>query len=566
MGLLLAAWLVMQVFTAGVGDLYNETDGQYTGASKSMVESGDWLIPYNNEVPRLVKPPLLYWAMSSSFILFGLNEFAARLPNAIGIGLLMLLTFLIGERLRSTWTGFAAAMIFLLLPGTSIMGRVVMPEPLFCAAIVTAIYALLRLRESCERQWVLLFWLGATLAVFVKGLHGLLYPAALAGLAALFWRECRLPFRRLFDWRGILLFLVVQLPWLWLVENRYPGFLNELFVNQQMGHLLKTRWPPMPDAVPREQFLMLHLAWFFPWIWFALAGLTSPRRWWNQLKNFDTGFPWLWAALIFGTVLAAGQRQDYYAMAGWPAAAILMASVWSDVTRVTRLRVVAAGIALLALIGLIALAWMPTPDVASDLTHAADRATATQAVAALPAQFWAPMRTAGLWAAAILATGFGIGWWLGRSGNARLIFAPVSIACILIGLMAIHGMAFAAPFFSSAEGARVIQRLAETKAKVVFDGPPQLASSLCFYLDRPFYYVGQPAEHEFGVRATGEGADRFLPTETFIEDWRKPGAQFFLIIESSREPYWRDRLGNEWHLVSRYGSHMVVASFDPFSS
>jgi len=564
-GILLVSIVLMQIWTAGVGDLFNETDGQYAGAARAMVENGDWLIPYNNEVPRLVKPPLLYWIMGSGMLVFGVNEFAARLPNALGIGILTLLTFLIGERLRSTWTGFVAAILFLLFPGSSILGRVVMPEPLFSAGIVAAIYAMIRLRDSGETRWVWVFWIAASFSVFIKGLHGLLYPAALAVLAAWIWPECRMPFRRLLNVRAMLLFLAIQLPWLLAVEWRYPGYFQELFVNQQMGHVFNTRWPPMPTAVPRWQFAVLHFAWFFPWILFALAGIRSPRHWRSPFRQFELGLPWLWGLLVFGTVLAAGQRQDYYAMTAWPAVAICFAAVWSDVTKTQRLRLICAIGTVAAVLLFVAVLWFRIPDGGDDLSHSADRATASMALRSLPVEFWLPLKSAGLWTAAILAFGFGAGWWLGRSGNNRAIFVPVAASSALVGLLAIHGVGFAAPYFSSAEAARAIERSAPSGAIIAFDGSPPLGSSLCFYLHRPFHYVDQPPEHEFGVRATGEGADRFLPLDDFLADWRRPDMPVYLILESEREDYWREKLG-DWHVLSRYGSQLVISSIDPFDS
>ena len=74
--LLLALAVALTLGTAGWGDLYNETDGQYGGAAKMMVRSGSWLIPENDGIPRLVKPPLLYWAIAISMKTFGINEFA----------------------------------------------------------------------------------------------------------------------------------------------------------------------------------------------------------------------------------------------------------------------------------------------------------------------------------------------------------------------------------------------------------------------------------------------------------------------------------------------------------
>ncbi|HEY5792875.1 MAG TPA: glycosyltransferase family 39 protein, partial [Chthoniobacterales bacterium] len=110
---LIAASLALQVALAGWGDLYNETDGQYAGAARVMAEGGSWLIPENNGVPRLVKPPPLVWLMAGSMKVFGVNEFAARLPGALAVTGWVAVTFLFAARLGGPQMGFVAGVILL---------------------------------------------------------------------------------------------------------------------------------------------------------------------------------------------------------------------------------------------------------------------------------------------------------------------------------------------------------------------------------------------------------------------------------------------------------------------
>src|SRR3982751_5879440 len=58
---------LLHLGTARWGDLYSETDGQYAGAAREMVETGQWLVPTKVGVPRLQKPPLLYWLIALSY-------------------------------------------------------------------------------------------------------------------------------------------------------------------------------------------------------------------------------------------------------------------------------------------------------------------------------------------------------------------------------------------------------------------------------------------------------------------------------------------------------------------
>src|SRR5437762_14321673 len=77
---LIALAALLHIGTTGWGDLYNETDGQYAGAAREMIESKQWLLPTNDGVARMQKPPLLYWLIIASYKILGVNAAAARLP------------------------------------------------------------------------------------------------------------------------------------------------------------------------------------------------------------------------------------------------------------------------------------------------------------------------------------------------------------------------------------------------------------------------------------------------------------------------------------------------------
>src|SRR5881296_3087103 len=103
--ILIALAGLLHVVTIGSGDLYSQTEGQYAGAAREMVETHHWLLPTNNAAPRVQKPPLLYWLIIISFKLFGVNAAAARLPGALASVVLVALIFLIGEKLTDYWRG-----------------------------------------------------------------------------------------------------------------------------------------------------------------------------------------------------------------------------------------------------------------------------------------------------------------------------------------------------------------------------------------------------------------------------------------------------------------------------
>ena len=281
LALLVTLAVALTVGTAGWGSLYNETDGQYAGAAKVMVRNGSWLIPENDGIPRLVKPPLLYWALAASMKVFGVNEFAARLPNALAVVAWVIVTFLFGKEMGGISRGLLAGIVLLTSVGTFTLGRIVMPEPMFSALIAAALYCVLRGVDNLRGRaaWFLGFWLFASLASFTKGWHGLIYPLAILGVAALFSRENRMNLGGLISWKGALLFFLINLPWYIYVEFRFPGYLHNLLVAEQLGHLIGASTPATHYAnVPRLQFLLLQLAWLFPWSLAILAALPIATR------------------------------------------------------------------------------------------------------------------------------------------------------------------------------------------------------------------------------------------------------------------------------------------------
>lgn len=64
-------------------NLMDDVDAVQAQIARNMLESGDWVTARLNGVPYLEKSPLIYWMMASSYAVFGVHDWAARLPLAI---------------------------------------------------------------------------------------------------------------------------------------------------------------------------------------------------------------------------------------------------------------------------------------------------------------------------------------------------------------------------------------------------------------------------------------------------------------------------------------------------
>lgn len=555
----------LHVLSAGVPDIFDELPGQYAATAWEMVGSGVWLIPTLDGIPRLQKPPLVYWLTASSLSLLGRNEFAARLPTAFALVGLLLVTYALGAQLYGPSRGVVAAGILGTSFGMVALGKLIMPEPFLALGIVLTLFAVVRAVEDPERRrwWVLAAWGAAALGSLSKGLHGFLLPAAVVALVTALSPASRRPLAALACPHGPALFLALVLPWPLYVESRFPGYLADNFFNEQLGHLFDTHFPRDSEPAPLGLLWAQHLVWWFPWLLFAGAAvLNRPAGRAHPLAALPA--VWFWTTVVVASLW--GQRQDYHTMLAWPAFALLLSRAW-DVGSDGRGVRLALRIPLLALLALGALGFLAyglsavaSPSTAGTSAPFGARNSVLGAITGVAGDEWRRLRPLLLPAAAGLVLGAGGGFALLRRPETRgQSWLPVAAGMMGPLVAALVGLQAFAPFFGLKAIAAALEREAGRTALVVYDGPSHRASSLCFYTDVPVLWLALP-ETEFAVRSAGVGRDRFVAESEVIERWRS-GQPIWLITEESRIERWRARLGGDaTPIVARSGTRILVGN------
>ena len=326
------------VWRLGATGLVDETPPLFAAAARAMAETGDWLTPRVNGLPRYDKPPLVYWLMGLGYLLPAqaqwnpLGTWASCLPSALSSLLLMLL--LADTLLRWPQPGrprrllaLAAPLAFALSPLVLLWSRMAVSDALFSALLSAALLLFWRCQAAGGQRWWAA-WPVLGLAVLAKG------PVAvvLAALTLLLFGCSQGALRRL--WRvlrpgpGLLITAAVALPWYaleLLVEGRpfwdsFFGYHNLQRFTGVVNHHLQPWWFFLPVLVVAS----------LPFTPLLLAGLVAALRPPRVAVRPEASLPtfaacWLVAVLLFFT--AAATKLPSYWIPATPAAGLLIAWV-----------------------------------------------------------------------------------------------------------------------------------------------------------------------------------------------------------------------------------------------
>lgn len=186
----LLASLLFVPFLGGV-HLFDWDEINFAEAAREMIVTGDYLTVQINFQPFWEKPPLFIWMQVLSMKIFGINEFAARFPNAVcGIVTLVVL-FDIGRKIRDNQFGVLWVLAFAgsVLPYFYFKSGII--DPWFNLFIFLGIWFLIRYSNPVDnaKRWnAALAGVFAGLAILTKGPVGFLLIALTGGVFLLLIR------------------------------------------------------------------------------------------------------------------------------------------------------------------------------------------------------------------------------------------------------------------------------------------------------------------------------------------------------------------------------------------
>ena len=268
--------LVLYVAVLPVMPLMEPDEARYALIPQYMNQTGDYITPHLKGVAYLEKPPLAYWATALFFKAFGENAFAARLFAGLCAWGCILLVYNMGFYFYDRKTGLYSAAVLsvsLLLFALGRINILDMPLTLFLCLAIWCGFRFFQSPGMADKNWLYGFYGSSAVAFLTKGVIGVVFPPAVIVLWLLWSRRWR-DILRIFSPRGILLFALPVVAWLFMVQRANPDFFWFFFIHE---HFLRYTTKIHERVEPFWYYLPVVLLGITPWWAYLAQALTGVR-------------------------------------------------------------------------------------------------------------------------------------------------------------------------------------------------------------------------------------------------------------------------------------------------
>ena len=344
LGVLMTVLLALWIARLGAAPLFDVDEGAFSEATRELTLSHDWGSTTLNGVDRFDKPILIYWFQAVSLKLFGLNEFAVRLPSALSAFFWCLALGQFAWRRFGPPVAIAAAGILATSLGPMLIGRAATADSLLNLLLTLATLDLWRHlengRDGPRRR--AFAWIG--LGLLAKGPVALLIPAAAAGLWLLSNRDRSRLLRLVADAKAWALMVGIAAPWYIYAISRH----GMAFVDGFLLHHNLQRFTGSLEGHAGSLFYYLEIlpAAMMPWTPLLVPMAMRLRTRWKEPVG---RFLLLWLGFVVVFFSLSGTKLPHYVLYGFTPLMLLAAQELVGARLAVRLALCVTIIAVVAL-------------------------------------------------------------------------------------------------------------------------------------------------------------------------------------------------------------------------
>ena len=322
--ILCASAIYLLFYQLGGVALFEPDEGRNAEKAREILLLHDWLTPHENFYPVLDKPIFFYWLIAYCFKIFGVSEWAARLPSALAalgcVGVVYSFARAHWGRWQALWSGLILLTSFEFFT----LARIVimeMPLTFFLTLALCAFYQAGHTDDATRRRVLcLLFYCALGVATLIKGLIGVVVPGLVIYFYLLLSKQWSM-LRRIYLIPGLLLFLAIVLPWYLEMGARHEGYLFYYFWEEHFGRFATSEFN---RSEPWYYIILVAIGGFLPWSLILPFVVAKYRK-----KDFDekTLFVLLWAGLPVLLFSLSRSKMAHYLLPIFPPLAVFTATL-----------------------------------------------------------------------------------------------------------------------------------------------------------------------------------------------------------------------------------------------
>jgi len=307
--------------------LIGADEPRYAQVAREMLARHDWVTPTLGGKPWLEKPPLYYWQAMLAYSVFGVSDWAARLPSAVDATLMVFAIYLFLKRVRP---GFELDGALMTASSAGVVGfaRAASTDMPLAAMFTIALLAWYAWYESESRRHLALFYGFLALGMLAKGPVAPLLAAIVIVVFAVAKGDFGLLWRTLWA-PGILLFCALALPWHIAVQTKNQDFFRVFILQHNLARFGTNLYR---HSEPFWYYVPVVLLGLIPWIVFVTASLTETIRvWWTERRRMLESedalnvFLVIWLAVPVVFFSLSQSKLPGYILPALPAGTLLLA-------------------------------------------------------------------------------------------------------------------------------------------------------------------------------------------------------------------------------------------------
>lgn len=328
-------WVVVGAFllftlNAWSYPLFDVDEPRYTETAREILTGGDWITPHFNYLKRFDKPIFYYWLIAGVFQLIGITEFAGRLVSALSATAIIAGVYCVTLQFMNRKTAIIISVVMATCLEFLMLARwAVTDMTLVCFMSLAAIGLFL----GIEKNWryFLLAGVSAGFGLLTKGPVALVLPGAIAVLYTLVFNTKQWQWLRHYGlYLGVLIAIVIALPWYYLVHTANP---SEFFENFFLLHNVERfRSTVSSHSGPWYYYFIVLAIGGLPWSLLIPAQLITIKTFWAWLSQKSVYKKWFafcltWFVATFILFSVAQTKLLTYLLFAFPAYTVLL-GIW----------------------------------------------------------------------------------------------------------------------------------------------------------------------------------------------------------------------------------------------